>query len=414
MAEKEVFAALEITDYEVRLVAAELHNFKLNVLKVERRECGGVDSGRIVNADAVIFSIREAVSEASRLIGATIRNLILVIPSVNARSYFKRITVPCESGSIQDSDVMKALQAATKSVDDPHSEFVNIVPLRYGVNGYTSRRLPLAEKSEQLAVETEILTAEKRTVYAYVEAVEKAGYNVSDICLDSFAVATEASLFERSVEKYLLLVQMERKTTTLSLLNQGRILQSMLLDKGYGQIIGKIADTYHLPLDICARLLLYNARLMQEKLPDSPIYYWTVDSISHTLSEKELVELVKPEVKKMLEEIKEISGAILEREDCEVILCGSGAMMQDVSELSKEMLGRKTEVYIPETIGVRTGSLSACMGAIYAYIDKKSYLKKPETAISDQEYRALYESILPAQSQEDTLSNRFKKIFTKN
>ena len=45
MAKKNVYAALEIADHEVRLVVAEIFNDRSNVLRVERAEHNGIREG---------------------------------------------------------------------------------------------------------------------------------------------------------------------------------------------------------------------------------------------------------------------------------------------------------------------------------------------------------------------------------
>ena len=46
MARKEIYAALEIADHEVRLVVGEMFDSRLNILRVERAAGGGVEKKR--------------------------------------------------------------------------------------------------------------------------------------------------------------------------------------------------------------------------------------------------------------------------------------------------------------------------------------------------------------------------------
>ena len=65
MARKEIYAALEIADHEVRLVVGEMLDSRLNILRVERAAGGGVEKREINDEKAVVAAIRKAAADAS-------------------------------------------------------------------------------------------------------------------------------------------------------------------------------------------------------------------------------------------------------------------------------------------------------------------------------------------------------------
>ena len=165
MSDKQIFAALEIADHEVRLIVSELHNLKFNVLKVERVEIAGIDKLRIVDEQNVVLGIRKAVINAEKMIGASIQRVLLVVPSLDFVRLAKRITVSLDSNRISISDIQKALMAAMASPIEDGKELVNFGTIRYIVNGFVTRRLPVNEKAESLAVEVDLLAANKNIVW---------------------------------------------------------------------------------------------------------------------------------------------------------------------------------------------------------------------------------------------------------
>ena len=69
MARKEIYAALEIADHEVRLVVGEMFDSRLNILRVERAAGGGVEKREINDEKAVVAAIRKAAADASAALG---------------------------------------------------------------------------------------------------------------------------------------------------------------------------------------------------------------------------------------------------------------------------------------------------------------------------------------------------------
>ena len=65
MNDQQIYAALELADHEVRLLVGEFHNTRLNILKVEKVKCSGIEGVTIIDQDAVVTALKSAVNNAS-------------------------------------------------------------------------------------------------------------------------------------------------------------------------------------------------------------------------------------------------------------------------------------------------------------------------------------------------------------
>ena len=412
MSDKQIFAALEIADHEVRLIVSELHNLKFNVLKVERVEIAGIDKLRIVDEQNVVLGIRKAVINAEKMIGASIQRVLLVVPSLDFVRLAKRITVSLDSNRISIKDIQKALMAAMASPIEDGKELVNFGTIRYIVNGFVTRRLPVNEKAESLAVEVDLLAANKNIVWEYVKCVEKANLEIIDIYLDTYAFSSEAALFERAIGHYVLTIRYEQNSTTLTLLANGRIESSVVLNKGYGEIVDQIVASSGLPVDIASKLLLHNCRL-KGKVDISPIYLWSADNKTYTISEKEMVDIVNPLITEWVEEIRLISQEILINVDILCVLYGEGSQILYLDEVLSNKLEHKFSVYIPDTLGIRDSALASCAGLFYCYRDQELFRGKNLYSIDSDEFVKMINEhkTINVSEKEETLTNRFKKLF---
>ena len=52
--------------------------------------------------------------------------------------------------------------------------------------------------------------ADKKTVYDYARCVELANLEILDICLDAYAMAQEAAVFEQAIDRYIVQVDLSR------------------------------------------------------------------------------------------------------------------------------------------------------------------------------------------------------------
>ena len=296
MNEQDVQVGLEIADHEIRLVVGQFFNTRLNIMKVERVLSSGIHNAQIVDQMAVIQKISAAVKHVEENLGLSIERVILSLPSVGLSRYVRRITVPIEERvTLRD---VKAIYKEALNTDLPdHQALVNVAITKSLVNGITMRKLPLNEVCDSLTMDVDLLCADKEMVYRYVQTVEKAGLQVSEISLDSFALGKEASLFEKSLEQHLIAIKAERQSTSLSLFAKGKLVSTETINMGSKQIISAMVNRFNLPIDVADRLLHMNARFGLDHYPNTPIYLWSNEGKTHTLSEQELMSVVQTHLK---------------------------------------------------------------------------------------------------------------------
>ncbi|NCB33318.1 MAG: cell division protein FtsA, partial [Erysipelotrichia bacterium] len=114
MNEKQIFAAVEIADHEVRLIVGEFFNTRFNIIKVERVPVFGLDYNGITDPKAVTDAIKRASSDAEKMIGAPVKKVILAMPSFGMKRYALKSPVKIEGidGEITIADIRRAIKQA--------------------------------------------------------------------------------------------------------------------------------------------------------------------------------------------------------------------------------------------------------------------------------------------------------------
>ena len=55
MNDKQIFTAIEVADYEVRLIVGEFFNTRFNIIKVERVACDGFDGEKVTGTEVSLW-----------------------------------------------------------------------------------------------------------------------------------------------------------------------------------------------------------------------------------------------------------------------------------------------------------------------------------------------------------------------
>lgn len=411
MAKKSVYAALELADREVRLVVSEVFNGRSNILRVERVSHDGIRNSKIRDENAVVKAIDTAVSQAQMALGYQIERVILAIPSVNVRPVNHKVHIEIEDGThtIRRFHIQQGLKSAMSATNFENVEFVNVNQINYYIDGVKQNKIPLGVDSESFDMEVDFLCADKKTLYSYVAAVEKAGLQILDIVLDAYGMAKETGTLSQSLDKPVILVDLEADHTTLAFVNQNKIGFTTILDKGYRFFIQNLREKYGLSETTCWRLLenLFDAREIDAK--DVVIYIEQQEEKRIEISQKELAEAILPKLRSWIADINAGCANILASVQARYVITGQGA---DIPVLKQYLhtFNAPAAVYGVTTIGARSGANVTNLGLIYALMDSNKMNNKDVTSVNNNELEESIESITRyAKDQEGGFTRKLKK-----
>ena len=411
MAKKSVYAALELADREVRLVVSEIFNGRSNVLRVERVSHDGIRNSKIRDENAVVKAIDTAVSQAQMALGYQIERVILAIPSVNVRPVNHKVHIEIEDGThtIRRFHVQQGLKSAMSATNFENVEFVNVNQINYYIDGVKQDKIPLGVDSEAFDMEVDFLCADRKMIYSYVAAVEKAGLQILDIVLDAYGMAKETGTLSQSMDKPVILLDLEADHTTLAFVNQNKIGFTTILDRGYRSFIQGLREKYGLSETTCWRLLenLFDAREIDAK--DVVIYIEQQDERRVEISQKELAEAILPNLRSWIADINAGCANILDSVQARYVLTGQGA---DIPVLKQYLhtFNAPASIYSVTTIGARSGANVTNLGLIYALMDSNKMQNKDITSVNNNELEESIESITRyAKDQEGGFTRKLKK-----
>ncbi|MCI9292568.1 MAG: cell division protein FtsA [Erysipelotrichaceae bacterium] len=412
MKRKQIFAALEIADHEVRLVVGEFHETRFNILRVERVRTSGVVNKTIVDEQNIISAIMKATKKASDTLGYRIERILLAIPSVDVTRFNKRVNVYVEDGSkrVRLSHIQSGINEAISYQPDDDLELVNIGCIKYITNGITSRKMPLNETCDVVTMNIDLLYANRETVYSYARCAEKAGLEIIDICLDSYAIAEEAAIFEQTVDKYVILVNLERQNTTLSLFTHGKLVSCEVLESGYGKWLEPLRNQYGLPIDVGFRLIQNTCALEEKEVSDSVVYIWSEAGESRQLREREVYACIKEAIQEWFDMINETSQPIIDSGNVRYVLSGEGLEIQEI-EKRKGDLNAEAQIYVPQTIGARDCGLVTCLGLFYSWKTQLAIRKDERTSCDQRDVEKAVEGAnKPSVDDESGFTKKLKSM----
>lgn len=379
---KRIYAVLDIGSTTLKLLVAELMSTNINILFTKKMPSHAVEDGLIKNEDMLVDEIRSIVKEADEDLNTTIRSVALVLPSQYARTYnSKGITkVNSPHDKIEVEDVVRALKIAQYFDKSKKEEIVSTIPVKYQLDTREVDRIPLGLRSASLKVETMVITTNKKMLYSYLKAVEKAGLEVLDITVDAYASAKEA--FDAVyLQEGAVLINIGYERSTISFFEEGYLKCLTSVPMGGYTLTAAIANAWQISLEQ-AEVYKVKYGTCENDLGEEDVIHTTiVDGKQKNYTQKDLSEVLQTAVWEMMAAIKKRLEVMNAGRTYETVVVGGGGELPCLDLVATDVLGTPVRCYRPETVGARDMSLVPCLGMLYYLNDRKELIGEDQVSL---------------------------------
>lgn len=412
MAKKQVYAALEIADREVRLVVLEVFDSRNNILRVEKVPCSGVNKTTIVNESAVVKAIQQAVKQAETALGYRIERVLLAIPGSDVRRSAQKIHITIEDGTrnIRLFHIQQGLSKAMQKKSDEDHELININKITYTVNDRTTEKIPVGTDAESFDMEVDLLYVDKARLYAFARAVEQANLEIIDVCLDVYAQARESAVLGLSAERPCILLNLDDDHTSLVLVMQEKIMTVGEIDKGLRYFTEDLQTKFRLNDEISYRLLTNLFSDKEDENKDVIIYIESQGGRNIEITQKDLYRLVLPRIREWIMDINEASSGIVKDGKARYMITGKGSSLPILEKMTGAFNAPAT-VYQVTAIGARDGAFTAALGMPYVWQDLNRIRKDDRISVNHNELEESIESISRySRDEEGGFTQKLKRV----
>lgn len=376
MNSNELLVGLDIGTAQIKVIIGEVFDDSLNIIGVGTAASNGMKKGAIVDIDQTVHSIRNAVEQAERMIGMQIESVVVGISGnhVQLQPCHGVVAVQSENREIGDEDVTRVIDAARVISIPPEREIIDVIPRQFIVDQQDEISDPRGITGVRLEMEGTIITCPRTILHNILKCVERAGLQVSEICLQPLAAGMVA-LSRDEKELGVALIDVGGGCTTVSVFKDGYLAGTRVIPLGGDTITKDLSiglrtsteeaeevklnyghafyDTAHEEETFEVKLIGSNAKETYNQLQLS-------DMIEARL--EEIYLLAENEIRKM--GFHSLPGGY--------VLTGGTMKMPGVLELAEDIFRSNVRIAIPDYIGVREPQFAASIGILqFAYHNAK-------------------------------------------
>ena len=350
----ELIVGLDIGTTKICAIVAEQTESGIDVVGIGTHPSRGLRKGVVVDIDATVASIKQAVEEAELMADCEITSVYAGIAGGHIRAFNSHGVVAVKDREVRESDVKRVIDAAKAVAIPMDREVIHVIPQEFIIDDQDGIREPLGMSGVRLEAKIHIVTAAVTSAQNIVKCCNKAGLNVIDIVLEPLASA-QAVLSDDERELGVCMIDIGGGTTDIAVFQDGSIKETAVLGLGGYHLTNDIAVGLRTPFDEAERIKKKFGLASARYLAGDDVI--SVPSVGgrrpREVSRKILCEVVEPRV----EEILSLARGEVMRSGLEdkipsgVVLTGGASALGGLGELAEEIFEAPVRCGLPSHIG---------------------------------------------------------------
>lgn len=350
---KEIITGLDIGSTRVRAVIAErLEGKKYRLLGSGEAPCDGLMKGEVVNIVSTSESIKQALKEAEGVAGVEAENIVTGVSGENTNSIRSRnyVNINNEDGVVTVDD-LKRLKADLKNISFSKDMMIlHILHEEFFVDRQGSVTKPLGVACSRLEAANYIIMAAANSIQNIRKAVKKAGYDLSDLKLQSLASAA-AVLDPAEKDLGVLLIDLGSGTTNVLTYQSNAIRFSRVFGIGGQRVSLDIKEFLSVVTEDAEKLKVEYGYATESAIVRDDLI--PIKGVGPRPSTKIPTSLLTQIIKSRLSELFKMINTELEKADVKgkirtgVVLTGGGALLKGVTDLAEQVFGMPARIGLP-------------------------------------------------------------------
>ena len=355
MARKDdLIVGLDIGTTKICAIVAERAENGADVVGIGTHPSKGLRKGVVVDIDATVDSIKQAVEEAELMADCEISSVYAGIAGGHIEGFNSHGIVAVKDREVGSNDVRRVIDAAKAVAIPMDREVIHVIPQEFIIDDQDGIREPLGMSGVRLEAKIHIVTAAVTSAQNIVKCANKAGLNVVDIVLEPLASA-EAVLAGDERDLGVCLIDIGGGTTDLAVFADGSIKHTSVLGLGGYHITNDIAVGLRTPFEEAERIKKRFGIASARYLGSDDVI--TVPSVGgrrpREVSRKILCEVIEPRIDEVLSLARQelVKAGLDDRIPSGVVLTGGCSALNGIADLAEEIFESPVRAGTPTRVG---------------------------------------------------------------
>lgn len=343
-----IIVGLDIGTTKICAVVGEVVNGGLEFRGVSTSPSTGLRKGMVVNIDATVESIKNAVKTAESLTGVEINTVYVGISGGHIKGFNSYGAVGIKGKEVTYADIDRVIDSASAVYVPLDREVLHVIPAGYTLDGQNGIKDPIGMVGVRLEANVYILTGAVTSLQNLMKCCEKADIEVVDIVFEPLASA-EAILTDDEKDLGVAVVDIGGGTTDIIIYKDGCLRHSSVLAIGGNHFTNDIAVGLRISVAEAERIKKSFGSSIVNMVPDSEEIEIVQAEQGRNILRRHLSEIIQPRTEELLDLIKKelISCSGYEMASAGVVLTGGGSLLDGLDRMAETVLGLPIKAGLP-------------------------------------------------------------------
>ncbi len=359
-----IIVGLDVGTTKICAVVGEIINGEIEIKGVSTSASSGLRKGVVVNIEATVESIRNAVKNAESSTGVEINSVYAGISGGHIKGFNSHGAIGIRGKEVTSTDVDRVIDSAKAVYVPLDREVLHTIPTGYTLDGQNGIKDPAGMIGARLEAKVYILTGAITSVQNLLKCCEKAGVEVIDIVFEPLASA-EAILTDDEKELGVAVVDIGGGTTDIILYKDGWLRHTSVLAIGGNHFTNDIAVGLRMSVTEAERVKKQYGYAIADLIDDLEEVEIIQTGQDRKILRRHLSEIIQPRTEELIDLIKNelttCSGYDIASTG--VVLTGGGSLLAGLDGLAESILELPVRIGAPA--GIR-GSGEIVKNPMYA------------------------------------------------
>jgi cell division protein FtsA len=348
---KDLVVGLDIGTAKVMVVVAEvLANGELKLAGMGVAPSNGLKRGVVVNIDATVQSIQQALKEAELMVDCKITRVYTGITGSHIRGINSSGMVAIKDREVSAADVARVVETAKAINISTDQRLLLVEPQEFVIDGQDVRE-PIGMSGIRLEAKVHIVTGAQSAAENIIKCVRRCGLEVEQLMLNPLASSLSV-LTEDERELGVALVDIGAGTTDVAIFTNGAIRHTAVIPIAGDLITSDIAMALRTPTKDAEDIKVesgYAKQLLAD--PEAKVEVPGLgDRAPRMLSRQALAGVIEPRVEEIFSLVHQImrESGFEEMLSSGIVLTGGSSIMPGMVELGEDIFLKPVRRGIPK------------------------------------------------------------------
>lgn len=336
------------------VVAEVLADGKVNVLGIGTSPSRGLRKGVVINIEATVESIGQAVAQAETMAGFEINSVFASISGSHIKGFNSHGIVAVKNKEVSYQDVEHVIEAAKAVAIPMDREVLHVLPQEYIIDEQDGIKEPVGISGVRLEARVHIVTGAVASAQNIVKCANRCGLTVRDIVFSCIA-SSRAVVTAEEQELGVCLVDIGGGTADITVFHAGAVKHTSVISVGGNHITNDIAAGLRTPIAAAEEIKCkYGTPLLSEAGKDETIDVpSTGGRSSRVLSKYVLSEIIEPRVSELFTLLQRdiIKAGCYDFLTSGLVLTGGSANLNGIAQVAEHIFSLPVRVGCPGSVG---------------------------------------------------------------